>query len=82
MPTIKRDDPDELLHQAIIALDSQIEDLQDRRSQLAAMIDGKPAGPAVKAAAPGKRRKLSAEQKAKISAAMKARWARARKRRA
>jgi hypothetical protein len=79
MPKTKKDDPAELLRLAITGLDEQIAELQAIHTQLAAMI-GRPAdGLAVEAAAPQKRRKLSAEAREKISAASKARWARVRK---
>ena len=79
MPTTRRDDPAELLRLALIGLDAQIADLQETRSQLTALIDQRSAGLAVETAAPQKRRKLSAEARAKIGAAAKARWARERK---
>ena len=78
MPTTRRDDPAELLRLALIGLDAQIADLQETRAQLAALIDQPSASSAVKVAAPRKRR-LSAEARAKISATAKARWARERK---
>jgi hypothetical protein len=73
----KRDDPAGLLRLAIPGLDEQIAELQETRSQLAALIE-RSAGLAAETAAPRKQRKLSAEARAKISAA-KARWARERK---
>jgi outer membrane biosynthesis protein TonB len=78
MPTTRRDDPAESLRLALIGLDAQIAELQETRAQLAALIDQRSAGPAAETAAPQKRRKLSAEARAKISAAAKARWARER----
>src|SRR5262244_2788677 len=78
MPTTRRDDPSEPLRLALDGLDAQIAELQKTRAQLAAMIDHPPAGSTVEAAAPQKR-KLSAEARAKISAAAKARWAREKK---
>jgi hypothetical protein len=82
MPKTKRDDPTELLRLALIGFDARIAELQKTRAQLAALIDQPPARPDVEAAAPRKRRKLSAEARAKISAAAKARWAREKKARA
>jgi hypothetical protein len=79
MSKTKRDDPAELLRLAITGLDERIAELQAIHTQLAAMI-GRPSGDiAVEAAAPQKRRKLSAEAREKISAAAKARWAGVRK---
>src|SRR5262245_32778811 len=78
MPTTRRDDTAELLRLALIGLDAQIAELQKTRAQLTALIDQRSAGPDVEAAAPQKRRKLSAAARAKISAAAKARWARER----
>jgi hypothetical protein len=79
MPKTKKDDPTELLRLAIKGLDEQIAELRGMQTQLAAMIGGPSAGLAAEAAAPQKRRELSDEAKAKISAAAKARWARERK---
>lgn len=81
MPRTRRNDSAELLRLALIGLDAQIAKLQKTRAQLAALIDQRSAHPAVKEAAPRKRRKLSAAARAKISAAAKARWARERRRR-
>ena len=78
MLTTKRYDPTESLRLALIGLDAQIAELRETRAQLAALIDQPSADSAVKVAAPRKRR-LSAEARAKISAAGKARWARARR---
>jgi hypothetical protein len=78
MLTTKRYDPTESLRLALIGLDAQIAELRETRAQLAALIDQPSADSAVKVAAPRKRR-LSAEARAKISAAAKARWARERK---
>jgi hypothetical protein len=78
MPTTKRDDPAESLRLALIGLDAQIAELGETRAQLAALIGQPSAGSTVKVAAPRKRQ-LSAETKAKISAAAKARWARERR---
>src|SRR5262249_55895316 len=82
MPTAKRNDPAELLRLALDGLDTRIAELQEIRTKLAAMIDHPAAEPAVGVAAPQKRRTLSAEARAKISAAAKARWDRERKTRA
>ena len=79
MPKTKRDDLAQLLRLAIIGLDERIAWLQEKRAQLATMIDQPSAVPAVEAAAPRKRRELSAAARAKISAAAKARWAREKK---
>ncbi len=82
MPKTRREDVAELLGLALNGLDMQIADLQEKRAQLAAMIGGQPAGPAMRAAAPRKKGGLSAAGRAKISAAAKARWARERKEKA
>jgi hypothetical protein len=79
MPKTKNDDLAELLSLAITGLDEQIAELQELQTQLAAMVGRPSASLAVEAAAPQKRRKLSAEAREKISAASKARWARERK---
>ncbi len=79
MPKTKKDNPAELLRLAITGLDEQIAELQGIQTQLAAMIGRPSPSPAGEAAAPQKRRKLSAEAREKISAAAKARWARDRK---
>ena len=79
MPKTKKDDPTELLRLAITGLDEQIAELQEIQTQLAAMIGRPSADFAAEAAAPQKRRKLSAEAREKISAAAKARWAGDRK---
>jgi hypothetical protein len=79
MPTTnRRDNPAEAIRLALIGLDAQIADLWETRAKLVALIDQPPTGSAVKMAEPRKRR-LSAEAKAKISAAAKARWARERR---
>jgi hypothetical protein len=74
-----RNDSAELFRLALVGLDAQIAELQETRAQLAALFDQRSARPAVKAATPRKRRKLSAAARAKISAAAKARWARDKK---
>ena len=79
MPKTKKDDPAELLRLAVTGLDEQIAELQGIQAQLAVMIGRPPAVLDVEAAAPQKRRKLSAEAREKIGAAAKARWARDRK---
>ena len=79
MPKTTKDNTTELLRLAITGLDEQIAELQEIQTQLAAMVGRPSPGPAVEAAAPQKRRKLSAEAREKISAAAKARWARDRK---
>jgi hypothetical protein len=78
MPRTKRDDPKELLRRALVGFDAQIAELQKTRAQLAALIGEPSAIPDVEAATSQKRRKLSDEARAKISAAAKARWARER----
>jgi pyruvate/2-oxoglutarate dehydrogenase complex dihydrolipoamide acyltransferase (E2) component len=77
MPTTKRNDPAESLHLALVSFDTQIAELRETRAQLATLIDQPSASSAVKVAAPRKRR-LSAEARAKISATTKASWARER----
>lgn len=79
MPTTRRDDPAELLRLALDAFDAQIAELQATRAQLAALIDQRSASQDLEAATPQKRREISDEARAKISAAAKARWARERK---
>ena len=79
MPTTKRNDPAESIRLALVSFDAQIAELRETRAQLATLIDQPSASSAVKVAAPRKRRKLSAEARAKISTAAKARWARERK---
>src|SRR5262245_8374488 len=79
MPKTKQDNTAELLRLAITGLDDQIAELQEIQTQLAAMVGRPSASVAVEAAAPQKRRKLSAEAREKIRAAAKARWARDRK---
>jgi hypothetical protein len=79
MPRNKKDNTAELLRLAITGLDNQIAELQEIQTQLSAMVGRPSASLAVEAAAPQKRRKLSAEAREKISAAAKARWARDRK---
>src|SRR5215813_5628687 len=82
MSTTRRNDPAELLRLALDRLDTQIAELREMRTKLAAMIDQPSANTAVEVAAPQKRRTLSAAARAKISAAAKARWDRERKARA
>ena len=79
MPTTRRNDLAELLRLALIGFDAQIAELQERRAQLAALLDQRSAHSAAETAAPQKRRKLSAAARAKISASQKARWAKERK---
>ena len=78
MPTTKRNDPAESLRLALVSFDAQIAELRETRAQLATLIDQPSTSSAVKVTAPRKRR-LSAEARAKISATAKARWARERK---
>src|SRR5262252_5641526 len=79
MPKTKKDDPAELIRLAITGLDDQIAELRAMHTQLSSMIGRPFASPAVNAAAPKRRRKLSAEAREKLSAAAKARWAKERK---
>ena len=79
MPKTKGEDLEELLRRALTGLDAQIAELQNKRAQLAVLIEPAAAVPAIYAAAPRKQRKMSAEARAKISAAAKARWANRRK---
>lgn len=78
MPKTRNDDLVELLRLAITSLDTQLAVLQERRAQLAVLINDQPTGSAMRAAATRNRRKLSAAARAKISAAQKARWAKKR----
>jgi hypothetical protein len=79
MPTTRRDDPTELLRQALEGLDAHIAELQQTRAQLVALLDKSPsAASAVEAATPQKRQR-SAAWRAKLSAAAKARWTKVRK---
>jgi len=78
MPTTKRNDTAEALRLALVSFDAQIAELRETRAQLATLIDQPSADSAVKVAAPRKRR-LSAEVRAKISATAKARWAKERR---
>jgi hypothetical protein len=82
MTITRRYDPAEAVRLAIISFDEQIAELQETRARLAALINQPSRVPAVKVAAPQKRRKLSAAAKAKISTASKARWERERKEKA
>src|SRR5262245_13014691 len=79
MSTTRGDNPAELLRLALIGLEAQIAELQETRTQLTALIGQRSVGPAEKAPAPRKRRKLSAAARAKLSAAAKARWEKERK---
>lgn len=73
----------ELIRLALAGLDAQIAELQEKRAQLAALADPQSVGSAVKAATPTvKGGKMSAEARAKISAAATARWAKVKKERA
>jgi len=65
MPKTKKNDPAELLQLALTGLDEQIAELHAIHTQLAAMIGRPSASLAVEAAAPQKRRKLSAEARGK-----------------
>lgn len=91
----------DLIRQVIAELDAQINELSEKRTQLARMVSDAPAAPVAgrrrrgrprgavakpaKAAKPAKpakagkkKREFSAETKAKLKAAAKARWARFR----
>jgi hypothetical protein len=70
----------------IADIDAQLAKLQQARTVLLALDStpakgkpGRPKGSGAKKAAPKKRRKLSAEARAKIAAAQKKRWAAVRK---
>lgn len=80
MPTTKSNNPAELLRLALIGLDARIAELKEMRAQLAPFIYEPSASSSSIAteAAPRKRRNLSTESRAKISAAAKARWDRER----
>lgn len=75
----KGEDPEDLLRRALAGLDAYIAELQMRRTQLAALVAPDAPVPTVAAAAPRKQRRMSAEARAKISAAAKARWAKVKK---
>jgi hypothetical protein len=79
MPTNLEKDLADLLQQAMDGIDEQIAKLETQRAQLAALV-GRTAGnaSAIESLLPRKRRKFSAETKAKLKAAAKARWARVR----
>lgn len=84
----------DLIRQVIAELDAQIKELSEKRTQLARMVSDAPAAPVAgrrrgrprgavakpaKAAKAGKKKRVfSAETKAKLKAAAKARWARFR----
>jgi hypothetical protein len=73
-------DQSELIRLALAGIDAQIAELQEKRAQLAALAEPQSAGSAVKAATPTtKGGKMSAEARAKISAAATARWAKVKK---
>src|SRR5215475_7534504 len=78
MPKTNIDDPSELLLLAHLRINERIAELQKTRAQLAELIDQPPASPDREAATTKKPRKLSAEARAKLSAAANARWARER----
>lgn len=70
----------ELMRLALAGLDAQIAELQEKRAQLAALTTGQPAASTVEAAPPPEKTgKMSAEARAKISAAAKKRWAKVKK---
>ena len=77
MPRSKSFDANQHLSQALAAIDAQINELQTKRTQLAAIMGGGKATTkaATKAAGGGKgQRTMSDEAKQKISAAQKKRW--------
>ena len=65
MPKTKKMTLPKLIRLAITGLDDQIAELQEIQTQLSAMIGPPSASLAVEAAAPQKRRKLSAEARRK-----------------
>ena len=70
----------ELIQLALAGLDTQIADLQEKRARLAALTSEQSITAPVKAAAPKQKiGKMSAEARAKISAAATARWAKVKK---
>jgi hypothetical protein len=73
-------DQSELIRLALAGLDTEIAALQEKRAQLAALTNEQSASAAVKAATPKQKTgKMSAEARAKISAAATARWAKVKK---
>ena len=77
MSNTKSFDQSELIRLALIGLDTQIAELQAKRTQLTTLHNQKSVSPVVKTTAPQRKGgKMSEEAKAKISAATKARWAR------
>ena len=78
MPTNKGgQDQSELVKLAIVGIDVQIRELQEKRAQLVQMAAGA-AAPAAKAAPAGKKRVFSAATRNKLKLAAKRRWARQR----
>lgn len=82
MPRVTDFDPNEHINKAVEAIDAQIAQLQAKRDQLAAVIDG---GKKIKktqaASAPKagkKKRPMSDEARQKISEAQQRRWAEAK----
>jgi hypothetical protein len=87
MPTNKGgQDQSELVKLAIVGIDVQIRELQEKRAQLVQMASGAAAAPkvaaaaapAAKAAPAGKKRVFSAATRNKLKLAAKRRWARQR----
>lgn len=78
MTKTNRDDPSELLLLAHLRINERIAELQRTRAQLAELIDQPSARPDKESVITQKRRKLSAETRAKLSAAANARWAKER----
>lgn len=84
MPRSKSFDANQHLNKALAAIDAQIQTLQAKRNQLAAIIGSSKGatktGPkAATKAGGGKKREMTPEAKQKISAAQKKRWEAAKK---
>jgi hypothetical protein len=75
-------DLSELLRLAIAAYGAEIAELQEIRAQLLQLIEETPARSSTELGAPQKRGPRSAEARARISTAQKARWARDRQEKA
>lgn len=78
MSSSRNESVSELLRMAIAAFNEQIAVLQERRAQLSKMLKFKLERIDIAAFAPVKRKELSDEGRAKISAAQKARWTKER----
>lgn len=87
MPRTKDSSQAELVQLALLGIDAKIEQLKEKRAQLAALLGTRTGNPAASEGVnnkpvetkPKKSRKMSAAARAKISAAAKARWARIKK---